>query len=144
MQRKASAVWRGSLRNGSGSISTASRVLSNTPYSFGTRFENVPGTNPEELVAAAHAACFSMALSLVLGSQGAEPSEITTQAATTIEKLADGWRVTESHLDVTADIPKMSNEDFQRAANEAKTNCPISRLLNAKITMNAKLEKMAA
>lgn len=144
MQRKASAVWKGGLRAGSGSISTASKALSETPYSFGTRFENMAGTNPEELVAAAHAACFSMALSLVLGTQKIEPAEINTSATTTIEKVGDSWQVTESHLDVVADIPNVSDEVFQRAASEAKTNCPISRLLNTKITMNAKLEKLAA
>lgn len=143
MQRKASAVWRGGLRAGSGSISTASKALSSTPYSFSTRFENMAGTNPEELVAAAHAACFSMALALVIGKQKEDPTEINTHATTTIEKVGDSWHVTASHLDVVADIPNMSAEEFQRAASEAKTNCPISRLLNTKITMNARLEKLA-
>jgi osmotically inducible protein OsmC len=144
MQRKATAVWQGGLKAGKGTISTASRVLSNTAYSFGTRFENAMGTNPEELVAAAHAACFSMALTAELEKKGIPSTSVTTHSTATLEKLSEGWRVTEMHLEVEADIPSVNNEAFEAAASEAKTNCPISRLLNAKITMNAKLKQKAA
>lgn len=140
MKRKASAVWQGGLKDGKGTISTDSRVLSNTPYSFVTRFENTPGTNPEELVAAAHAACFSMALSAQLGEAGLKPEEIKTSATTTLQKLDAGWTVTDVHLEVRARIPGADQQAFEKAANNAKAGCPISRLLNAKITMDAKLE----
>ena len=144
MQRKATAVWQGGLKTGNGTISTASKVLSNTAYSFGTRFENSAGTNPEELVAAAHAACFSMALSAELEKKGINSNSVNTSATATLEKLNDGWRVTEMHLEVVADIPNVSTEAFESAANESKSNCPISRLLNTKITLNAKLKQKAA
>lgn len=144
MQRKAFASWQGGLKTGRGTISTESKVLSNAAYSFGTRFENAPGTNPEELVAAAHAACFSMALSLELEKQGAQPTQVSTNATATLEKQEDGWRVTAMHLDVVGEIPSGSEQTFETAANEAKANCPISRLLNAKITLNARLKQKAA
>jgi len=140
MKRKASAVWKGGLKDGKGSISTDSGVLSDTQYSFSTRFEDGIGTNPEELIGAAHAGCFSMALSGQLGNAGMTAESINTTATVTLEKTDAGFTVTEVHLDVTAKIPGASEEAFNTAANNAKTGCPISRLLNAKITMDAKLE----
>lgn len=140
MKRKASAVWQGGLKDGKGTISTDSGVLSNTQYSFSTRFESGIGTNPEELIAAAHAGCFSMALSAQLGNDGLVPESINTTATVTLEKTDAGFTVTEVHLDVSAKIPDASREAFETAANNAKTGCPISRLLNAKITMEARLE----
>jgi len=140
MQRKASAVWQGNLKAGKGTISTQSGVLSNTQYSFSTRFENGAGTNPEELIAAAHAGCFSMAFSAQLGEAGLTPDRIETTATVTLEKNAAGFEVTSSHLDVRAKIPGATQEAFDTAANNAKAGCPISRLLNAKITMKASLE----
>lgn len=144
MQRKASAIWHGGLRDGTGTISTASQVLSNASYTFGARFESSAGTNPEELVAAAHAACFSMALSSELEKQGAKPNRVSTEATATLEKRNEGWCVTGMHLESVAEIPNASEELFQSAAAKAKDNCPISRLLNAPITLNARLEKKAA
>ena len=140
MQRKASAVWQGNVKSGKGTISTASGALSNTQYSFSTRFEEGVGTNPEELIAAAHAGCFSMALSGQLGAAGLTPDRIETTATVTLEKNAVGFEVTSSHLDVVAKIPGAAQEAFEKAANDAKAGCPISRLLNAKITMKASLE----
>jgi osmotically inducible protein OsmC len=139
MERKASAVWNGGLKDGKGSVSSASGVLSNTPYSFSTRFENGAGTNPEELIAAAHAGCFSMALSAQLGSANLTPESINTSATLTMEKLEAGWTITAVHLDVVAKIPGASAEAFNTAAQNAKAGCPVSKVLNAKITMNAKL-----
>src|SRR3954470_8948044 len=140
MQRKASAVWKGGLKDGKGSISGPSGVLNNTAYSFTTRFENAPGTNPEELIAAAHAACFSMALSAQLGSANLTPESINTNVTLTMEKLDSGWTITAVHLDVTARIPNGDAAAFQKAANDAKSGCPVSKLLKANITMTAKLE----
>lgn len=140
MKRKASAVWHGDLKQGKGAISTESGVLSQTQYSFSTRFENGVGTNPEELVAAAHAGCFSMALSAELGKGGITPESIQTAALLTMDRLETGWTVTEIHLEVSAKIPGADRAAFEQAANAAKAGCPISRLLNAKITMNAQLE----
>ena len=140
MQRKASAVWKGGLKDGKGSVSSTSGVLSNTPYSFTTRFENTPGTNPEELIAAAHAACFSMALSAQLGGANLTPESINTSATLTMEKLDAGWTITAIQLDVTAKVPNADKAAFEKAANDAKAGCPVSKVLNAKITMNAKLE----
>ena len=139
MIRKASAVWNGSLKEGKGNISTDSKVLSNAQYSFSTRFENGIGTNPEELIAAAHAGCFSMALSAQLGNAGITPESIETTAAVTLEKLEAGFTVTKVHLDVTAKIPGADAAAFETAAQNAKAGCPISRLLKAEITMTAKL-----
>jgi osmotically inducible protein OsmC len=139
MQRKASAEWKGGLKDGKGTVSSASGILSNTPYSFTTRFENTPGTNPEELIAAAHAACFSMALSAQLGSANLTPESIATSATLTMEKLDAGWTITAVHLDVAAKIPGASAEAFNKAASDAKAGCPVSKVLNAKITMDAKL-----
>ena len=139
MIRKASAVWKGSLKEGKGTISTDSGVLSNTQYSFSTRFENGKGTNPEELIAAAHAGCFTMALSAQLGNAGITPEILETTASLTLEKLDAGWTVTKVHLDVSARIPGNDKAAFEKAAQEAKAGCPISRLLKAEITMTARL-----
>jgi osmotically inducible protein OsmC len=139
MVRKASAVWNGSLKEGKGTISTESKVLSNAQYSFSTRFENGIGTNPEELIAAAHAGCFTMALSGQLTNAGIAPESIETTAAVTLEKLEAGFTVTKIHLDVTAKIPGADAAAFEKAAQNAKAGCPISRLLKAEITMTAKL-----
>ena len=139
MQRKASAVWKGGLKDGKGTVSSASGVLQNTPYSFSTRFEETPGTNPEELIAAAHAGCFSMALSGQLGNAGMTAESIETSATLTMEKLEAGFTITAIHLDVVASIPGGDAAKFEEAANNAKAGCPVSRVLNAKITMNAKL-----
>ena len=139
MLRKASAVWNGSLKEGKGTISTESKVLSNAQYSFSTRFEDGIGTNPEELIAAAHAGCFSMALSAQLGNAGITPESIETTAAVTLEKVEAGFTVTKIHLDVTAKIPGADAAAFEKAAQDAKAGCPISRLLKAEITMTARL-----
>jgi osmotically inducible protein OsmC len=139
MERKASAVWKGGLKDGTGAVSSASGILSNTPYSFKTRFENNPGTNPEELIAAAHAACFSMALSAQLGGANLTPESINTSATLTMEKLDSGWTITAVVLDVVAKVPGASAEAFNKAAADAKAGCPVSKVLNAKITMNARL-----
>ena len=139
MVRKASAVWNGSLKEGKGTISTDSGVLSKTQYSFSTRFENGAGTNPEELIAAAHAGCFTMALSGQLGNAGMTPESLETTAAVTLEKLEAGFTITKIHLDVTAQIPGADKAAFEKAAENAKAGCPISRLLKAEITMTARL-----
>jgi osmotically inducible protein OsmC len=139
MQRKASAVWKGGLKDGKGSVSSTSGVLSNTPYSFTTRFENTPGTNPEELIAAAHAACFSMALSAQLGGANLTPESIETSATLTMEKLDSGWTITAVQLDVVAKVPNADKAAFEKAANDAKSGCPVSKVLKANITMNARL-----
>lgn len=140
MIRKASAEWRGSLKEGSGTISGESGAISNVPHSFHTRFEDKKGTNPEELIGAAHAGCFSMALSAELGKAGMTAESIRTTAAVTLDKVEAGFAVTAVHLDVVAKIPGADRAAFEKAANDAKTGCPISKLLNAKITMDAKLE----
>ena len=140
MKRKASAVWSGDLKSGQGNISTESGTLKETQYSFGTRFENGVGTNPEELIAAAHAGCFSMAFSAELGKAGFTPTTIHTTATITMEKTDAGFTVTESHLDMTAKIPGIDAAKFTAIADGAKAGCPISRLLNAKISLAAKLE----
>lgn len=140
MQRNASAVWKGGLKDGKGEVSAPSGVLSHTPYSFMTRFENAPGTNPEELIAAAHAACFSMALSAQLGSANLKADSINTQATLTLDKKDAGWSITAVHLEVTAKVPGGDAAAFQKAAQEAKAGCPVSKVLKAEITMNARLE----
>ncbi len=140
MLRKASAEWNGSIKEGGGRISTESGVLADTQYSFSTRFEDGIGTNPEELIAAAHAGCFSMALSGQLTNAGFTPASINTTAAVRLEKLESGFAVTKIHLDVTASVPEATDEDFQTCAANAKAGCPISKLLNAEITMDARLE----
>lgn len=140
MKRKASAVWKGGLKDGKGTVSTESGVLSNTQYSFGGRFESGKGTNPEELVAAAHAGCFSMALSAELGKANLTPQSINTAATLTLDMLEGGPTITAIHLETTVRIPGANKAAFEKAANDAKAGCPISRLLNTKITMDAKLE----
>ncbi len=144
MQRKGSAVWTGGLKDGKGTLSSASGVLSNTPYSFVTRFENAKGTNPEELIGAAHAGCFSMALSAQLNAAGLKPERIATEATVTLEKVGDGFAITTVHLEVSASVPGASAAQFDKAATDAKTGCPVSKLLNARITMNARLEESKA
>jgi osmotically inducible protein OsmC len=139
MKRKASAVWEGGLKDGKGRLSTASGVLSDTQYSFATRFEDGVGTNPEELIAAAHAGCFSMALSGQLGSAGMTAQRIQTAATLTLEKTDAGLTITAVHLDVSARIPGADAAAFATAANNAKAGCPVSRVLNAKITLDARL-----
>jgi osmotically inducible protein OsmC len=139
MVRKASAVWKGSLKEGKGTISSESGVLSSTPYSFSTRFENAKGTNPEELIAAAHAGCFTMALSAQLGTAGITPESLETTASLTLDKLEAGWTITKVHLDVAARIPGVDKAAFDKAAENAKAGCPVSRLLKAEITMTARL-----
>jgi osmotically inducible protein OsmC len=139
MQRKASAVWLGGLKDGKGSVTTASKVLSETPYSFGTRFEGASGTNPEELLAAAHAGCFSMALSMILGEAGIVPARIDTGATVTFEKLDIGFTITKVHLDVSVSAPGADRAKFDEAAAKAKAGCPVSKVLKAEITMDAKL-----
>lgn len=140
LKRKASAQWNGGLKDGKGTISTNSGVLKDTQYSFSTRFEDGVGTNPEELIAAAHAGCFSMALSGQLTNAGHPPESVRTQATVTMEKTDAGFTVTAVHLDVTAKVPGIDQAGFDTAANNAKSGCPISRLLNATITMTATLE----
>jgi lipoyl-dependent peroxiredoxin len=140
MKRQGSAEWRGDLKGGKGTVSSGSGVLENTQYSFSTRFEEGKGTNPEELIAAAHASCFSMALSAQLGNAGLTPESVRTTATVTLEKQEGGFAVTESHLDVVARVPGADQAKFDQAANNAKEGCPISKLLKAKITMDAKLE----
>ena len=140
MIKNASAVWKGSIKEGGGTISTETGVLNNAPYGFKARFEDGPGTNPEELIAAAHAGCFSMALSLMLGEAGLTAESIKTSAAVTLEKVGDGFAITASHLTVVARIPGADEGKFDEIANQAKAGCPVSKVLNAKITMDATLE----
>lgn len=137
--KKASAVWKGGIKDGGGVISTETGVLKEAPYGFKARFEDGPGTNPEELIGAAHAGCFSMAFSLMLGEAGFTPDKIETHADVTLEKLDSGFEVTSSHLNVTASIPGIDQAKFDEIANKAKAGCPISKLLKTNITMDAKL-----
>src|SRR6266704_710428 len=141
MERKASAVWKGGLKEGKGEFSVPSGVFSHLPYSFKTRFEDAPGTNPEELIAAAHASCFSMALSAQLGAANLTPESINTTANLKMEKQDSGWAITAIHLDVSAKIPNADDAAFQKAAQDAKAGCPVSKVLKANITMTAKLER---
>src|SRR5689334_14580838 len=140
MKRSGSAVWQGDLKNGKGMVSTDSGVLSSQQYSFGTRFENGKGTNPEELIAAAHAGCFTMALSAQLGNAGLTPKNLETKATVTLDKQDAGWAVTHILLDVKGRVPKADHAAWEKATQAAKTGCPISKLLNATIEMQAKLE----
>ena len=140
MKRNASALWQGGLKDGKGAISTDSGVLKDTQYSFGTRFEDGLGTNPEELIAAAHAGCFSMAFSAELGKAGITPEAIHTKATVTLDKTDAGFTITESHLLVTAKVPGADQAKVLEIANAAKAGCPISRVLNAKVTMDATVE----
>ncbi len=138
--KKASAIWQGGLKDGGGTISTETGVLKEVPYGFKARFEDGKGTNPEELIAAAHAGCFSMAFSLMLGEAGLTPEKIETHADVTLDKVGEGFEITTSHLTVTAKIPGVDKAKFEEIANKAKTGCPVSKLLKAKITMNATLD----
>jgi len=140
MKRTASAVWNGTLKEGKGVISSQSGVLADTPYSFAMRFGEERGTNPEELIAAAHAGCFSMALSAGLGKAGFEPVRIKTQALLDLENVEGNWRITTIRLETTARIPKITPSQFETIAQDAKANCPVSQVLKANITLVAKLE----
>jgi len=140
MKRTASAQWHGDLKSGKGAISTESGVLTKTQYSFSTRFESGKGTNPEELLAAAHAGCFTMAVSAQLAAAGLTAESLETSCAITLEKLADGFTITESHLELKAKVPNATQEQFDTAVNNAKTGCPVSKLYKANITLDAKLE----
>src|ERR1700674_4573632 len=139
MKRSASAAWKGGLKDGKGTVSTDSGVLSKVPYNFSKRFENEKGTNPEELIAAAHAACFSMALSLFLGEGGMTAGSIETTATVSLDQVSGGFAVTSSHLQTTVKIPNADKAAFQKAVETAKSGCPISKLLNATITLDANL-----
>jgi len=139
MKRTATAKWKGSLKDGSGTISAPSGIFSNVPYNTPGRFETGTGTSPEELIAAAHASCFAMALSAELGKLGITPDTIDAQATVSLDKQAAGWAVTASHLEVTATIPGGDRAKFQQAADTAKAGCPISKLLKAEVTLEAKL-----
>ncbi len=139
MKRTASAIWNGTLKEGEGTVSTESGVLSQSKYSFCTRFESAKGTNPEELIGAAHAGCFSMALSMILGEAGLTPEKIETTAAVTLEKVGDGFSVTKVHLEVTGTVPGADETAFLDCAQKAKAGCPISKLLKAEISMDARL-----
>ena len=139
MIRKAKAVWRGTGRAGNGDLSTDSGTLSKTPYSFRTRFENEKGTNPEELIAAAHAGCFTMALAFQLQGAGFTPTELSTEAAVSLEPEGQGFRIKKSALTLRATVPNLDDATFKRLAGDAEKNCPVSKVLNAEITLDAKL-----
>ena len=139
MIRKAKAVWQGTGRDGKGQLTTDSGVLESTPYSFRTRFENEKGTNPEELIAAAHAGCFTMALAFGLQTAGFTPTELNTEAAVTLDKEGAGYRISGSALTLRAKVPNLDQASFDRLAHEAEKNCPVSKVLNAAITLDAKL-----
>jgi len=140
MKRIASAVWQGDLKQGKGTVSTQSGVLKDTQYSFTTRFENGVGTNPEELIAAAHAGCYSMALSAFLGEAGFTPKKISTQASLTFDQVQGNWTITTIHLDTTASVPGIDKAKFDAVAEDAKAKCPVSRVLKANITLSVELE----
>jgi lipoyl-dependent peroxiredoxin len=139
MDRKAQAVWRGTGKDGEGRLTSASGVLSDTAYSFKTRFENEKGTNPEELIAAAHAGCFAMALAFELQMAGFSPTELASEAVVSIEKEGQGFRITRSALTLRAQVPGIDRQKFDALANSAKQNCPVSKLLNAEVTLSATL-----
>lgn len=141
MKRTASAQWTGDLSSGSGILSTASGVLSSTPYSFKSRFEQGTGTNPEELLAAAHAGCFTMALSLILGQAGLKPESLATTCTVTLEKDGEGFAITSSHLNLKAKVPGATQEAFENAVQQAKNGCPVSKLFDTEITLESTLEK---
>jgi osmotically inducible protein OsmC len=140
IKRNGSAVWSGGLKDGKGTVSTGSGVLKESQYGFNTRFEDGPGTNPEELIGAAHAGCFTMALSGQLGQAGMTAQELRTTATVSLEKVEGGFSITAIHLDLVAKIPGASQEAFDKAAQTAKENCPVSKLLNAEITLSSRLE----
>jgi osmotically inducible protein OsmC len=139
MKRNASAVWTGDLKTGKGTISAPGGVLNNTPYSFTSRFENGPGTNPEELIAAAHAGCFTMALSAFLGAAGFTPKELSTRATLSFDQVAGDWTITTIHLDLTGRVPGIDAAKFEEIAKTAKAKCPVSRVLKAEITLSLQL-----
>lgn len=141
MKRTASASWQGDLKQGKGTLSTASSVLDKTQYSFSTRFENGNGTNPEELIAASHAGCFTMALSAALGKVGHVPTQLATTATVTLEQVGGNWTITTIHLDLVGSVPGIDQAQFETIAADAKANCPVSRVLKAEITLAAKLEQ---
>ncbi|MET0982246.1 MAG: OsmC family protein [Telluria sp.] len=140
IKRNGSAVWSGGIKDGKGAVTTGSGALKDAQYGFNTRFEDGPGTNPEELIGAAHAGCFTMALSGQLGKAGMTAQELRTTATVSMEKEGDGFTITAVHLDLVAKIPGASQEAFDKAANTAKENCPVSKLLNADITLSSRLE----
>ena len=140
MERKATAVWRGDVKSGKGLLSTASTVLKETQYSFSTRFENGVGSNPEELLAAAHAGCFAMAVSSQLGKIGLRPERLEATATITFQKVGEHFAITKSHLDLLAQVPGASQAKFDAAVNAAQTGCPVSRLFRAEISVDARLE----
>jgi osmotically inducible protein OsmC len=140
MKRSASAVWQGDLKSGKGAISTQSGVLKDTPYSFSTRFENGAGTNPEELIAAAHAGCFTMALSAALGNAGFTPERLATKAEATLEQVQGNWTITTIDLQLDAKVPGIDRAKFEQIAADAKKNCPVSRVLNATINLQSTLQ----
>ncbi len=139
-KRSGSAVWSGGLKDGKGSVATQSGVLDNAPYGFNARFQDGPGTNPEELLGAAHAGCFTMALAAQLGEAGMTAKQLLTTATVTLEKIDDGYTVTAVHLNLVANIPGANEAAFEAAALKAKTSCPVSKLFNANITLDARLE----
>jgi osmotically inducible protein OsmC len=140
MKKHASAVWQGNLKDGKGTLSTQSGALKDNPYGFNTRFEDQPGTNPEELIGAAHAGCFSMALSMMLGQAGLTAERIETQAVVTLDKVGEGFEITTVDLTLKAKIPGADVNQFQQIANQAKEGCPVSKLLKARINLNTTLE----
>ena len=140
MKRSAQAKWQGDLKSGSGTVSTASGILATTPYSFRSRFEQGTGTNPEELLAAAHAGCFTMALSAQLGEAGLKATSLETSCTITLEQKDGGFAITESHLELKAKVPGATAEAFEKATKAAETGCPVSKLFNTKITLDARLE----
>ena len=140
MKRTASAVWLGNLKQGNGTVSTGNGVLKNTAYSFSSRFENGAGTNPEELIAAAHAGCFTMATSASLGKAGFNPEKLSTEATLNLEQVQGAWTITSIQLQLRGRVPGISPEKFSEIAADAKVNCPVSRVLKAEITLDAKLE----
>lgn len=140
MKKTASAVWQGGLKDGKGRISTESGALKESPYGFNTRFEGSPGTNPEELIGAAHAGCFSMALSMMLGEAGLTPERIDTTAEVSLEREPDGFAITAVHLNLKAKVPGASEAQFLQIADKAKAGCPVSKVLKAKISLDASLE----
>ena len=144
MERKASAVWKGGLKDGKGEFSAPSGVFSQVPYSFTTRFENAPGTNPEELIAAAHAGCFTMALAFALAKQGITNARLETTARVKLEPEGDGFKVSRSDLDLTADVPDLDDDKLRDLAEDAKKNCPISKLLDADMDLTIRTGAEAA
>ena len=141
MKRTATAVWMGDLKKGKGSLTTQSKTLSDTQYGFQSRFESGTGTNPEELIAAAHAGCFTMAFSAFLGKAGFTTEKLSTEAALSFDQVKEDWTITTIDLNLTGRVPNIDEKRFLEIANEAKEKCPVSRLLKAKINLNAKLEK---